>query len=181
MLGGVLAFAVLAGVLVSMSLGARGQDDTISGGISTSKSPNQRAQECQQLMNATAPSEALDCFAAVLEDDPRNVVARTWSAWQLELTVEYLPAGSEERAAVEERTETLLDEAVDLNPDYSYARAFRAIVAYRHGDPAAARTYLEEFEANDPSADAKAIIDQFGMKAAIDADLTGTTTTTAPD
>lgn len=180
-LGGVSAFAVLAGVLVAMSLGARGEGDTISGGISTSQTPNQRAQECQQLMNPSAPSEALDCFAEVLEDDPRNVVARTWSAWQLELTTNFLPEDGDELPAVQERAEALLDEAIELNPSYSYARALRAIVAYRHGDAEAARHHLDEFLANDPSADAKAIIEQYDLEAAIDEALaaTGATTTTS--
>jgi tetratricopeptide (TPR) repeat protein len=175
---GVLAFAVLAGLLVASSLGARGQGDTATGGIDVQKTPNQRAQECQQLMNPTAPSEALDCFAGVLDDDPRNVVARTFSAWQLELASNYLPEGSEEIAAVQERVESLLDEAIELNPRYSYARAFRAIVAFRHGDPAAAKTYLDEFLANDPSADAKAIIEQFGLADQIEAELDGAATST---
>lgn len=184
----VLAFAGLAGALVAASLGARGEGDTLSGGIDVRESPSQRAQQCQTLIDQTgqAPSEALACFRSVLDDDPRNVVAMTWSAWQLELTLPRLTPGSPEAAATVASVEQLLDQAIELNPGYSYARAFRAVVAFRHGDPVAAKAFLAEFEANDPSADARAAIQQMGLEAGIAAALEelgqapDATTTTTP-
>jgi hypothetical protein len=186
---GVLVFAVAAGALVAASLGARGEGDTASGGIGVRESPSQRAQQCQTLIDQTgqSPSEALSCFRSVLDDDARNVVAMTWSAWQLELTLPRLDPSSPEAAATAVSVEQLLDQAIELNPGYSYARAFRAVVAYRHGDPEAAKAFLAEFEANDPSSDAKAAIGQLGLAASIDQALAeldapdtnaGSTTTT---
>lgn len=168
-LAGVLAFAAIAGLLVARSLGARGEGETASGGISAAKSPSQRAQACQQLMNPQTPTPAVECFTGVLKDDPRNVVANTWLAWQLELSSDLMPKA--QAAELRRSVETLLERAVKDDPRYSYALAFRAVVAFRHGDPAKAKEYLADFEANDPSADAQAVIAQFKLKDQINAAL----------
>lgn len=170
-LGGVAVFAVVAGFLVAGALGARNAGDTASGGINARKSPSQRAQACQQLIDATSPTPAVDCFRGVLEDDPKNVVARTWLAWQLELTSAYLPV--EEGAKVRDSAEVLLDEAVADDPSYSYARAFRAVLAYRHGRYEDAKQFLREFREGKPSPDAVAVIDQFELDRLIDEALAG--------
>ncbi|MCA1481759.1 hypothetical protein, partial [Bradyrhizobium sp. NBAIM08] len=69
-LAGVAAFAVVAGLLVASSLGARKAGDTITGGITTKSSPSQQAQLCIPKITAE-PVEALKCLDAVLEQDPR--------------------------------------------------------------------------------------------------------------
>ena len=75
----------------------------------------------------------------------------------------------------------LLDRAVKADPSYSYARAFRAIIAYRSGDAAAAKRYLADFKANDPSAEALGAIEQMGLEAKIEAlAKSSTTSTTQP-
>lgn len=164
---GVVAFAVLAGLLVANSLGARQAGDTASGGISVAKSPSQRAQECIAKMAPQAPAEALDCFRQVLVDDPRNAVAKAWSGWQIELASSAV-ADPAQRTELQGSAERLVDEAVAENPDYSYARAFRAVLAYRHEDYPLAKQYLDEFRANDPSPDAESVIDQFDLESQID-------------
>jgi hypothetical protein len=73
----------------------------------------------------------------------------------------------ETRAGLQASAANLITRAVRSDPDYSYARAFRAIIAYRNGDAKAAKRYLAEFEANDPSQDAQAIIEQQDLKANI--------------
>lgn len=170
-LGGVAIFAVVAGFLVAGALGARNAGDTASGGINASKSPSQRAQACQQLIDPTSPTPAIDCFRGVLEDDAKNVVARTWLGWQLELTSEYLPV--DEATKVRESAAELLDEAVTDDPSYSYARAFRAVLAYRHGRYEEAKQYLKDFREGKPSQDAVAVIDQFELDRLVDEALAG--------
>lgn len=191
----VVAFAVVAGVVVAGSLGARRSGDSASGGITAKESPSQRAQQCIPLISPAAPKAALDCFKEVLDDDPRNPVANTWLAWQLGLTTSLTPPDL--RGAVEQTAARHIERALAADPSYSYARAFRAILAYRRGDAAAAKRYLEDFEAHDPSADARAVIDQMKLAENIEAALaegdpsstttsttgtgsTGTTSTTAP-
>lgn len=180
---GVLAFAALAGMLVSSSLGARGQGDTATGGIGVQKTPSQRAQECQEVMSMADPQPSIECFADVLADDPKNAVALTWFAWMSELAV----ADAEPSADVLQvllSNEAMLDQAVASNPEYSYARALRAIVAFRHGDAALAKEYLADFEANDPSAEARAVIEGQQLEERIDAALAesdpSTSSTTVP-
>ncbi len=173
-LGGVAAFAVVAGLLVAASLGARGAGDTASGGISVSQSPSQRAQQCISDMAPQAPSAAIDCFQGVLEDDPRNVVALAWLGWQLELSSGLVPDEAQ-AAELQASAERLVENAVTADPDYSYARAFRAVIAFRRGDFARAQQYLAEFRERDPSPDAEQVIDQFDLDAQIAAALAGET------
>lgn len=163
---GVIAFAILAGWLVASSMGAREAGDTATGGIGVRQSPSQRAQGCQQLMSAEAPAEAIECFREVLEEDDRNVVALTWLAWQLELSAPLI--GGESGQELSESAGMLIDQAVEHDPNYSYARAFRAVIAYRHGEYENAKQYLEEFRAGAPSADAESVITQMELDRLID-------------
>jgi hypothetical protein len=181
---GVILFAVVAGLAVASSLGSRQAGETASGGISTRQSPSQRAQACIPKLQTEGPGEAIPCLQAVLDDDPRNVVALTWLGWSIDLAVS---GGGLTEAQVRElqaSSSALLDRAVEVNPSYSYARAFRAVLAFRHGDAALAKQYLAEFEANEPSPDARGVIEQMGLAERIDealaADGSTTTSSTTP-
>ena len=77
-----------------------------------------------------------------------------------------------ERTVAQAQAAVRLEEAVESDAGYSYARAFRAIVAYRNGRYADAQQYLEEFRANDPSAQAAQVIEQMDLEANIEAALT---------
>lgn len=164
-LGGVAAFGVVAAFLIAGSIGARGEGDTLSGGITTKSSPSQRAQACTGKIN-TAPTDALSCFQGVLDDDPENVVALTWTAWTLELSSAQLPPA--QAVEVQGTAGKFIERAIAADPDYSYARAFRAVIAFRHGEFADAERYLADFRAGDPSADAEAVISSFELDRRID-------------
>ena len=85
---------------------------------------------------------------------------------------------------LEGQAAVLLDSAVEADPRYSPARAFRAIVAYRNGRYEDAKGYLADFRENNPSAEAQQIIEQQGLEAKIDAALAeqaGSTTTSTPE
>lgn len=159
----IVLFGALVGFLISRSIGARGVDDTATGGIGADRSPNQRALDCQTLIDPIEPEPAIDCYEAVLDDDPRNAIANTWLAWQLELAARDDPDPDEA-----ERIEKLIEAAIEQRPDYSYARAFRAIIAFRHGDPDAAARFLDEFEAMNPSPDARSVIENFELRERIE-------------
>jgi tetratricopeptide (TPR) repeat protein len=188
---GVLVFAVVAGVLAAQAMGARKAGESATGGIGVEQSLSQRANECSTKIQ-TEPDAAFECFEEILAEDDENVVANTWSAWLLSLSA---PSFEEpERTTAQGLAAVRLEKAVEAQPTYSYARAFRAVVAYRNGRYAEAKQYLEEFEANNPSADARQIIEQFDLEASIDAALAGdparpgtgagsagTTSTTVPD
>jgi tetratricopeptide (TPR) repeat protein len=177
----VAVFAIVSGIAVAGALGARKAGETSSGGVTVAQTSTQRANECIPKINQ-APDEANECFEAILKEDPKNVVALTWSAWLLSLV-------SENVEGVDQRTyqalaAVRLDDAVESDPDYSYARAFRAIVAYRNGRYQDAQQYLQEFKDNDPAADAVGIMEQMDLEANLAAALAeegAASTTTAPE
>jgi tetratricopeptide (TPR) repeat protein len=127
------------------------------------------------VLETEGPQPAIECFTDVLEDDPRNVVALTWLGWTIELSTRDSGLDAEQLTTLQETSERLIERAVAVDPRYSYARAFRAIVAYRRGDYAQAQEYLADFEANDPSADARAAIAQMDLEAGIERGLAGAT------
>jgi hypothetical protein len=179
--GAVALFATLAGVLVAQSIGARKPGGVASGGNTTPDPPSARAEKCIPKMQTDPPASVIGCFKKVLDDDPENVVALTWLGWDLSLTARAAGAGSEV-GLLRDTSAKLLDRAVKSDPNYSYARAFRAVVAYQRGDAVAAKQYLADFRAHDPSADAQAVISQMGLEANIDAlaKMPVASTTSAP-
>jgi hypothetical protein len=183
--GGVALFALVSGVAVAASLGARKPGGVSSGGVTTKQTTSQRAQACIAKMDRTGaqPKPAINCFQAVLHDDPGNAVALTWLGWQVSLASEVAGLSPSDRVKLQGAAAAFEDRAVRADPDYSYARAFRAVIAYRNGDPAKAKQYLAEFQAHDPSADAVAVIKQMDLGSNIDILLAaekvlGSTTTT---
>ena len=172
-------FALVAGLVAASAMGARKAGESASGGISVKQTPSQRATECSSRMQSD-PDGTFTCFQDILEEDPNNPVALTWSAWQLSLSADSFaePDRSNARALAAVR----LDAAVESDPNYSYARAFRAVVAYRNGRYADALQYLEEFQERNPSAQASQVIEQMDLEAKIRAAIeeegpVGTTTT----
>lgn len=178
---GIAVFAVVSGVVVAGALGARKAGESSSGGVTVAQTSTQRANECIPKIQS-APDEAAACFESILKEDQRNVVALTWSAWLYSLVSENLEGT--DRTTYQALAAVRLDDAVEVDPNYSYARAFRAIVAYRNGRYQDAATYLQEFKDNDPAADAVAIMEQMGLEADLQEALAGSagtsTTTTAP-
>lgn len=158
-IGAIAVFALVAGVLVANSLGARQAGESATGGIGVRQSPSQRAQGCVAMIQPAAPSEAIECFEEVLEQDPRNAVALAWMGWQLELSADLFPEDREDEAlALKESAMGFVERAVEVNPEYSYARAFRAVLAFRRGAFEDARQYLQDFRDRNPSPDAEAVI-----------------------
>jgi tetratricopeptide (TPR) repeat protein len=158
-------FALVAGLVAANAMGARKAGESASGGVSVKQTPSQRATECSTQMQ-TDPDGTFECFQDILEDDPNNPVALTWSAWQLSLSADSFsePDRSNARALAAVR----LDAAVESDPNYSYARAFRAVVAYRNGRYADAQRYLAEFRERNPSAQAAQVIEQMDLEARIE-------------
>ena len=147
---GILAFAVGAGWLLAQAAGERGVDDEITGNVDAS--PRQRVFECQELDRQQLVQEANECFSEVLTADPRNVEALAYRGWLLVRV-----SGSAERLGEESQAAEILlsakaslDEAVDIDPRYADARAFRVIVYNAEGDIEAACDELAELIALDP-------------------------------
>jgi tetratricopeptide (TPR) repeat protein len=125
----VLLFAVGAGWLLARSTGERGVGDTATGNIDTSR---QLIFQCQELAAEGQIVESMQCLDEVLARDPENSEALTYRGWYLVLTsgstgdqdqsVELLGAGM-----------AYLDQAVEADPDFADARAFRTVIFDRLG------------------------------------------------
>ena len=147
---GVLAFALGAGWLLAQAAGERGVNDEITGDIETS--PRQRVFECQELDQTGMIQEANECFADVLVADPRNVEALAYRGWLLvRVSGSAQQIGEEAQAAeILLSAKASLDEAVEIDPTYPDARAFRVIVYNAEGNTEAACNEQAALVALDP-------------------------------
>lgn len=168
----IAVFAIVSGVAVASALGARKAGESSSGGISVEQTSTQKANACIPKIQ-TEPDKAAECFETILKQDQQNVVALTWSAWLYSLVSANLDGT--DKTTYQALAAVRLDDAVKADPDYSYARAFRAVVAYRNGRYQDAAAYLQEFKDNDPAADAATIIEQMGLEADLQKALEGAT------
>ena len=180
---GIALFALVSGVMVAKAMGARGAGETSSGGITVEETATQKANACIDKMSTDA-NAASECFEKLIAQDNENAVALAWSAWLLSLSADNFEGV--DKATAQALAAVRLDTAVDVAPNYSYARAFRAVVAYRNGRLDDAEAYLQDFKDHDPSADAAQVIEQMDLEANIAearaaAEPGGTTTTTLPD
>ncbi|MCP3853840.1 MAG: hypothetical protein GY698_03765 [Actinomycetia bacterium] len=156
-----VAGLVVAGVVLVQFTGERGEGDTITGEIR--QSPRQALFDCQNLAGQGELAEAIPCLDGILESDPENVEAVTYRGWYLYLATR----GSDDQALVDELTGLAwiqFDRAIEIEPEFPDARAFRAIVALAGGDAEKAEAELEVFEASNPPLDMTQLIDSFGLR-----------------
>lgn len=147
---GILAFGLGAGVLLAQATGERGLNDEITGNVDAS--PRQRVFECQQLDQQGSVQEANECFSDVLVADPRNVEALAYRGWLLvRISGSAQQIGEDAQAAeILISAKASLDEAVEIDPTYPDARAFRVVVYNAEGDAEAACAERAELFALDP-------------------------------
>ncbi len=131
------AGALLAGVVVARTAGERGVGDSLTGAVP--ESIRDQVLECQQLgtQGADGLQESLVCFDGVLDQDPNNVEALTYRAWYLSLVASSATEQGFGDSATElyDAAASQLDRAIEVDPTFPDARAFRAVVADRLGDP----------------------------------------------
>jgi len=144
--GAVVIGAVGAGLLVAQASGLRTSGESITGDI--------RLGTRDQLLVAAelgAQGEVLEAimvYDEVLEVQPDNVEALTYRGWFLVL------------ASLVDEGKVWLDRAVATDPDYPDARAFRAIVLNRQGDPDGALADLERLDTESLPVEVAPLIDQ---------------------
>ncbi len=130
---GLLVLSVAAGWLLARSIGERGVGEALTGSID--EPVRDHVARCHDLaLQDEQLLASLQCFDAVLADNPHNVEALTYRAWYL------VVATSAEDVVTPDQQETLLasaaeylDRAVLVDPDYPDARTFRAVIADREG------------------------------------------------
>lgn len=154
--------AVLAGVLVAQSSGRRGSSDSLTG--LDVRAASSRISQCQEREQAGDVDEALTCYSEVLEVLPANVEALTFRGWL------QVREGDLEEGLVD------LDAAVQLAPEATAPRIFRASGRARSGDPAGAVGDLADFYENDPDEQEAELADGFAdgiVEQALDACIEG--------
>ncbi|MDQ2678109.1 MAG: hypothetical protein M3Y51_05150, partial [Actinomycetota bacterium] len=144
---GVVAFAVVAGLLLARSSGQRG-NGVITGAVNTQRAELARCQS----VSFQEPAEGIDCYAEILEDAPDQIEALTYQGWAM-VRSDDVKGG----AANFERV-------VELDPTYPDVRVFRAVVAARAGDHERAAEEIDVFYRNDPSPAAQQVLASQGLE-----------------
>jgi tetratricopeptide (TPR) repeat protein len=113
----VVAFALLAGILVVQSAGRRGAGETFTGDIR--QTTRDLLLGARDQIAVGEFDEALATYDEVLAIAPANVEALTYSAW----------VGRTMARSIDDDTAlALLDDAVAIDPQYPDARVFQAII-----------------------------------------------------
>jgi hypothetical protein len=152
----VVALAVGAGVVAARTSGQRTAGQQMTGG-----GPSDVAA---LLANARAllgvdPLGAQEAYAAVLERDPENVEAVTYSAWLLYVVSAQTSDTALREQAVASAKEQLA-RAVELDATYPDPHCFLAVIAdTTDNDPETARTEADACLALDPPAEVRQLIE----------------------
>jgi len=148
---GVLAVAVLAGVLVARSAGERVADRPITGAVLPT-APLDDLTRARQLFSERNYLDALKLYDKVLKREPANVEALTYRGW---LLFQASPTEFTDRALQS------LDQAVAADARFPDAHFFRGWVL-RHGkhDSAAAIVEYRTFLATNPPPEFRQRVEQ---------------------
>ncbi len=168
--GGIVAFAVIAGVALAFALGARLPGETSSGNTDPQTQPSPSVDRRERLEQAVAENpddvaarlllaqflEADDDLPGALREydevsriDPSNATAQAQSGRILYLTA--TAADPLDAASLVEESRARLDRAVELDPELADARFFRAIVlANEYGDFVGAQNDLQRYLIAEP-------------------------------
>ena len=142
----VVAFTVVAGVLLANALGSRGQ-----GGLTgTGSLPGDEAAQCQSLSRAK-PADGITCYAKVLKDRPDDVEALTYQGWAK------VRSGDVAGGTVN------FDRVLEVDPTYPDVHVFRASVAKNAGDFATAQRELDRLYELNPSPIVLSTLQQMGL------------------
>lgn len=164
-IAGVVAFAVLAGVLVTQAAGRRDASDTITGDIR--QSATEKLNEAGRLGSQGQFEEAIDLYDEVLAEQPANVEALTYKGWMQTLSGEQ-----------QQGLSTLIT-AATTDRRYPDVHAFLAVVFFRSGLVDEAARELERLDELDPPASVRQLTE--GLRAEIEAaQADSSTTTTTP-
>ncbi len=132
-IAGVGLFGLVSGLLLAQFSGERGVNDNITGSIE--ESPRQQVFRCQSMGAEGQLLASFECFDDVLARDPENAQALGYRGWYGVLAAGSAQAAGEDDAAAEllAAAGVNLDRAVEADPTYPDARAFRMIVLERLG------------------------------------------------
>lgn len=149
-----------AGWWVARSSGQRLPSDEITGGVADPNSTTVLLAQARGFLG-TDPVSALDRYQQVLDREPDQPEALTYTAWLLYQFGPSLPDASDRDGALD-RARQLLKDAVAADATYADPHCFLAVVAARtDGDPDAARAEGAACLALDPPADVRNLMEPF--------------------
>jgi tetratricopeptide (TPR) repeat protein len=160
----VAAFAVLAGVLVAQASGRREAGDALTGEVR--QSTREQLVAAHDLAARQRYDEAIEVYDEVLAGQPSNAEALAYRGWAQFWS-------GDASGAVD-----TLTSAIEADPEYPDTFAFLAIILDRAGAPDSALDALDRFDALDPPPAAQQLVG--GLRARLEAEVGGTTRTTAP-
>lgn len=158
----VVAFAVLAGVLVAQTAGRRDAGEVITGGVA--QTATEKLNQAGRLGSQGDYPAAIALYDEVLAESPDNAEAATYRGWMLTL--------SGEREA---GLEALLAAATE-HRDYPDVHAFLAVVFFRNGLLEQAAREIELLDSLDPPPAIRQLVEP--LAAQIEDALASTTSTT---
>jgi tetratricopeptide (TPR) repeat protein len=158
--GGVLVFALLAGLLVARAAGRRDPGEVATGGIG--QSATEMLNEAGRRAGDGDIEGAIELYDEVLEGDPGNAEALTYKSWLQTL-------GGDAGAGLDG-----LLAAATAHPEYPDVHAFLAIVFFRNGLVAQADRELDRLDALDPPPAIRDLTES--LRSQIDDALASTTT-----
>ncbi len=164
-LAALAAFAAIAGLVVAQAAGRRDPGEAASGADPRSAT-RQALAECLDLGAAQQVLEALRCYDGILADQPDNAEALAYRGWFLVL------------AGLPGEGLPYLDRAVETDPGYADARAFRAVVLNGFCRPSDAVEDLDVLETLDPPPGMRELT--AGVRADAEGQLAGTGPVCAP-
>lgn len=143
----IVVFAVLSGVFVAKIAGVRSNKDSLTGTVRAAEA-NTTAAQVQKLIRegreqmAADPVAAIQKFDQAVALDLSQVEALTYGGWLLRLVSQSVTDDGQ-RAELLRGALKRIDQAIELDPGYADARAFRGIIRLRdQDDPKAA---IEDF------------------------------------
>jgi hypothetical protein len=155
----VVAVAVGAGLLVARAAGQRTAGQTITGGAGGDDTAVLLSQARVAL--GVDVRTAIGLYRQVLDRDPTNAEALTYSGWLLYIASGN--AGTETRSAAVDAARAQMAKAITADPAYPDPHCFLAVIATREGDDAAtATTEKDRCLALDPPAEVRALMQQLG-------------------
>ena len=144
----VVAFAVLAGFLVAQSSGRRGDTDTATGDIRLTS--RQELADAQQLLASGDTKKAIAAFEKVIAANPSSAEALAYRGWAVVFPA--LRGATSEASAAKAYREgmTWVDRAIEADPQYPDARAFKVILLSKLGRTDEVAAAVDAFQATDP-------------------------------
>src|SRR5829696_2249487 len=168
----VVAVAAGVGIVAARSSGERTAGDTMTGGIPGREDTAALLSRARGLLGGDLRL-AQDAYAQVLDREPDNPEALTYSGWLLYFAS--AGAGAELRAVAVTTAQEQLRRAVEVDRTYPDPHCFLAVIAFDADvDMATARAEADACLANDPPAQVRQLVD--GMS---DAPADGTAPSTS--